>query len=196
MKNNLSFLCFAFILIFPASLKLSAQTLSDAVTKGDTVLALQLIKSGADPNKPDETGSTPLLAACRWGNIPMVKLLLANGANADQPRSGKGRTPLIVACAYYSGITVVKLLIGKGADVNATSNDGSTPLMLAANNAKLDVVEYLLAKGADARKKDLTGLMALDYAQKADPGVFGTAGIKDCQLDKGAVITRLIPLSH
>ena len=35
------------------------------------------------------------------------------------------------------------------ADVNAKASDGLTPLHLAASNDKKDVVELLLAKGAD-----------------------------------------------
>ena len=196
MKKTFPLLFIELILILLFNFRLSAQTVAEVVGRGDTTLALKLIKGGASPNLPDENGTTPLMTACRSGNIPIVTFLLANGATADQPRSPKGRTPLMISCAYYGGITITKLLIVHGADVNASANDGTTPLMLAAKNAKLDVVEYLVSKGANASKKDAAGSIALDYAQKADVSVFGSAGIKDCQLDKAAVIARLTPLTH
>ncbi|MDB5284131.1 MAG: ankyrin repeat family protein [Bacteroidota bacterium] len=174
----------------------SAQALNYAVSIGDTAKALQLLQGGASPNKAEENGSTPFMTACRWGDVPMINILLANGATVYQPRSPKGRTPLMVACAYSGGNTVTKILLHAGADANAVATDGTTALMLAAKNAKLDVVEILLAAGADPLKKDVAGLTALDYAQKADPAVFNQAGIKDCQLNKEAVIARLTPISH
>ncbi len=196
MKKLISLVVMELAITWFLSLALQAQTVAEVINRGDTVLALKLIKGGASPNLPDANGTTPLMTACRSGNMPIVNFLLDNGATADQPRSPKGRTALMITCAYYGGITITKLLIAHGADVNATANDGTTALMLAAKNAKLDVVEYLLAKGANALKKDATGSTALDYAQKADPAVFGSAGYKDCQLNKAAVIARLIPISH
>ena len=64
MKHLFSLLLAAFVLIFLAPTKLSAQTVNEAVIKGDTVLALQLIKGGASPNKADDNGTTPLMNAC------------------------------------------------------------------------------------------------------------------------------------
>ena len=135
------------------------------------------------------------MVACRWNDIPMIKLLLTNGAKPDEPRSAKGRTPLMVACAYYGGITATTLLTKSGADVNIASANGATALMLAAQNAKVDVVEHLLAKGADASKKDATGMTALDYAIKAEITDYTIQSNKDARIDKNATIAKLKSLS-
>lgn len=41
-----------------------------------------LLKSGADPDEPDENGETALHIACRYGQIKLAKIFLEDGANA------------------------------------------------------------------------------------------------------------------
>jgi ankyrin repeat protein len=96
----------------------------------------------------------------------------------------------MITCAYYGGLGICQLLVDHGADVNATAKDGSTPLMLAALTAKITVVAYLLAKGADPDRTDKTGKTALDYAMTADPTTF-PKDMTDTQFDKEKVIDRL-----
>ena len=167
-----------------------AQTLMQAVDKNDTMLALSLIKAGADVNAPDAQGVAPLLKACRWNYVGMVKLLLNNGATVDKPRSKAGRTALMVGAAYSAGITVAKILVEHGADVNAKATDGTTALMLAAKYSKSETVEYLLAHGADATAFDIQGKNALDYAQIATTRI-DPAELPDCRIDKADCIARL-----
>jgi len=185
-----------FIGLLLVTISATAQSLNDAVAKKDTAKALQLIHSGAIVNELDANGSSPLMTACRWADIAMVRLLLNNNAGANEPRSPKGRTPLMVTCAYYGGITITKLLISNGANVNAVANDGTTALMLAAGNAKMDVVEFLVSRGADATLKDSKGLTALDYAAKADVTPYLKESVKDCKIDKDAVIALLTALKN
>jgi ankyrin repeat protein len=168
-----------------------AQTLQQALDKKDTVAALELLKGGSDINGMDSYGSSALMTACRWADEPMVSFILRHGATADNPKSPKGRTCLMIACAYYSGKSICRMLIDKGANVNAAANDGTTPLMLAAQNAKLDVVELLLKAGANPKAKDAAGRTALDYARKADVGDYRKQSVKDTRLDKDAVVKML-----
>ncbi len=168
----------------------NAQTLTEAISAKDTLLIAKLIKEGSDPNVLDSYGTSPLMNACRWANAEIVRTLLSNGATVDSPRSAKGRTPLIVACAYYSGITVCRLLIEHGADVNALTSANETALMLAASNAKVAVVDYLLEKGANPNLKDAKGKTALDYAIAADITEY-IKSMKDTPIDKEAVIATL-----
>jgi ankyrin repeat protein len=61
----------------------------------------------------------------------------------------------------------VNLLLDHGADVNATANDGSTALMLAASCGANDIVRALLSKGAYVTGKFTTnGKTALMLAKE------------------------------
>jgi ankyrin repeat protein len=47
----------------------------------------------------------------------------------------------------------VKTLIEHGAKVDAATTDGATPLYIACQNGQLDVVKYLIEKGANVMQK-------------------------------------------
>jgi uncharacterized protein len=179
------------LLIVCCSLQVFSQTLSEAISKKDSVAAMRLIKSGTDVNAVDANGTSQLMNACRWADEWAVRFLLNHGAKPDYPKSPKGRTPLMVACAYYSGKSICSMLIEKGANVNVTAQDGITSLMLAAENAKLDVVELLLRHGANPNAKDGSGKTAYDYAARADVSEYLKKSVKDTRLDKQAVMDLL-----
>ena len=55
-----------------------------------------------------------------------------------------------------------KALLGAGADINKQTNRGSTPLMLAADWGKIEVVRELLKRGAKKELKNYDGKTAYD----------------------------------
>jgi len=57
-------------------------------------------------------------------------------------------------------------LIKKGADVNKSNRDGETPLMSAAKNGHMAVVELLIRSGANINATDNLGSSAVRYAQR------------------------------
>ena len=179
------------VLIFFTAGDINAQALKLAISKKDTVLAAQLIKEGADPNAKDANGGTILMDLCHFPDIAVARFLLHHGATVNEPRSSKGRTPLMVACAYWCGVDMVKLLVENGAAINAQSQDGTTALMLAAQFEKLDVVNYLLEHGADAGKKNSAGKTALDLARENKVEEYMEKAIKDTKFDKEQTIESL-----
>jgi len=72
-------------------------------------------------------------------------------------------TPLAVAISKGE-IETVKKFVEYGADVNEKSN-GLTPLMYAARYNKVEIIKYLLLKGADRTIKDSQGFTALKHAE-------------------------------
>jgi ankyrin repeat protein len=52
-----------------------------ASRSGDSVAAKALIAAGINVNKAGDLGYTPLHVACMQGDLEMIKLLLANGAD-------------------------------------------------------------------------------------------------------------------
>ncbi len=74
-------------------------------------------------------------------------------------------TPSTLAIAISKGeIETVKKFIENGTKVNKKLN-GLTPLMYAARYNKVEIIEYLLQKGADRDIKDSQGFTALKYAE-------------------------------
>lgn len=63
-----------------------------AIAKGDYVTVQKLIELGEDVNTKSN-GMTPLMYAARFNRINIIKLLLANGANAKL-KCDKGYTAL------------------------------------------------------------------------------------------------------
>lgn len=72
-------------------------------------------------------------------------------------------TPLCNAI-LKGDLAAVKKFVEYGSDVNEMSN-GLTPLMFAARYNKVDILKYLLEKGADKQIKDERGNTALKYAE-------------------------------
>jgi ankyrin repeat protein len=106
-----------------------------------------------------------LIDAAINGKDDAVADLLGKGADKDAVDS-RGRTALYCGC-WKDHKFVVKHLLQAGANVEkANAETGVTPLILAAANGRLNVMELLLQNGADATKRENTGRTAFDAARK------------------------------
>ncbi len=144
-----------------------------------------LLQNGAAVDTPGffyegaVAGQTALMNASAHGNVDLMKMLLAKGANVNTITAEKGMevkngpialgsyTPLLMTATYGSP-AAVELLLDAGAKVNQQDVRGMTPLMLAvaSDHADARVVRLLLDKGADANIKSKLGESALDWAKK------------------------------
>jgi len=173
-------------------LSTQAQSLQEALDKKDTITALQIIKKGYHLDSLDNFGSSILMSNCRYTYDAFpADFLLRHGAKADYPRSAKGRTALIIASAYYGGVSLCRVLLDHGANVNAVTVNGETALMLAASNAKSDLVSYLLQRGADPKLMDKSGKVALDYAKSSKIDDELKKSMKCCEVDIEKTISIL-----
>jgi ankyrin repeat protein len=107
-------------------------------------------------------GETPLMLAAIRGSLPAVKALVKRGAAVNR----KGWTPLHYACSGPDN-GVAAFLIANGAELNARSDNGTTPLMMAARYGNGDLVPLLLKAGAEPRAANEQELTAADFAQRS-----------------------------
>src|SRR5260370_1953689 len=106
-----------------------------------------------------EDGATPFLRAAQSGDVTLMKLLLARGADYKITTTN-GDTAVHVAAGigWVEGVTfewsdaetveAVKLSLDLGLDPNFRDNDGRTALHGAAHKGSNAVVELLVARGA------------------------------------------------
>lgn len=140
--------------------------LFDAVSSADPREVRDAIKSGADPNRPNEDGQTPLLWAVQAANpsLSVIRALLDAGALVDAA-DGDGNTPLIVSVRDES-LPVVEALVKHGADVNSRNKAGDTPLSNASCWGGIKVVTYLLKHGANPLIPDGADVLPVDLARE------------------------------
>ncbi len=148
-----------------------AKAYDSQLTSGETPLLLavrldkikiveMLLDEGADVNKADNTGYTPLITAIQYSDdTKLVDMLLDKDADVNKADNA-GYTPLMFAVSNNNEIIVETLLIAN-ADVDRQDNNGGTALIFAAQYKNSNIINQLLNKGAQVKNSD--GLSAVDY---------------------------------
>ena len=147
-----------------------------------------LINKGADINKTDIGGMSPLAAAVKNNytklaiyllskgadidmhyftviknnNIEILKTLLNSGLNINTTNEDK--TPLLSKAIMWGSYKTAKFLLENGAQVNLPNRYGKTPLMYAAHFKRVEMVRLLLKYHANIHLKTDDGRTVLDYA--------------------------------
>ena len=165
-------------------------------------LAVQLLARGADSNaqlvapllrrhqtRGDRAlgeGATPFMRAAKSGDVTMMRLLLANGADPHRMQAGH-TTALMMAAGLgwragdtdandrgteAEAIDAIALCLTLGLDVNAFNDNGETALHVAVDRGD-EVVKYLAARGAKLDMKDKQGRTPLDRAARGSAEVRG-----------------------
>lgn len=131
--------------------------------EGNIPLMEVFLNAGADINKENTAGEQALLHAVWKGHRAAAEWLLQRGATVNRP--ALRWTPLHYA-AFSGNQDLVSLLLEKGASLDATSPNGSTPMMMAIYGGHPNVARDLLKRGASARIKNDWGDGALEWAVK------------------------------
>ncbi|KAM0884693.1 hypothetical protein ACQ4PT_030826 [Festuca glaucescens] len=128
-----------------------------AVSHEEVTAVRYFLEKGADPNiKDSSNGTASLHEAAALGYDEITQLLLANGANVDEPSSHG--TPLVAAAAHGK-FSSMKILLEHHADPNKVSWEYGTPLTttLYATPDRMDestclkCVKLLVEAGADVK---------------------------------------------
>jgi len=115
---------------------------------GDAELVAALLKAGAQVSAVNDYGATALAEAAAAGDASIIAQLLKAGADANATNR-EGETALMLV-ARTGNIAAAKLLLEAGADVNSTEAwGGQSALMWAAAQLQPDMIDLLLAAGAD-----------------------------------------------
>jgi len=127
-----------------------------------------LLDYGATVEDRGRYGLTALHYAVRGGKLPLIKLLLERGAQANA-LGADGLTPLLHLSKTRSKadpIPVMQLLAAGGADLDARDEKGGTLLMHFTRQGKVDAVQWLLSRGADRHARNNSGKTAADLGRR------------------------------
>jgi hypothetical protein len=129
-----------------------------------------LLEDGADLDKKNNAGQTPLFLACELGHTDIAKLLLDFGANPNLVLDDNGHTVLhyLAEIDWKVSEEIINLLCKSGVDVNKENNTGKTPLhgaFIAAarrstqktDNVSITMVSLLLQNGANPNSESFFG---------------------------------------
>jgi ankyrin repeat protein len=133
-----------------------------AVALGRAETARMQLDAGADPNRWAR-GHTPLTFAVARGQEAMIPVLLAAGADIDDP--GEGELAPLAKAVGKGSLSMTRTLLEAGAAVDlADARLGRTPLHRAAIAGHTELVAALLAHGASVSARDRAGRTPLAHA--------------------------------
>ncbi|KAJ6264017.1 Ankyrin-1 [Drechslerella dactyloides] len=182
-----------------------------AIFGGMTKLVSELIRAGANVNKVDIEGWTPLAVAIDVGDEKMERLLRSHGAKASMmgaevflsviaggdmrrirrlldegvdPNQDDGTFTAMIHAARSGRKRLVDLLHEYGCSVDPVPDVYGNPLGIAAESGDISMTEHLLSLGADPNASNTKNSWALASAARRC-----NIKIVDMLLDAGADVT-------
>lgn len=136
-------------------------SVEDLFALTQALLSDNKIKKKIKLNNKNKEGDTPLLFIAKNNNEKIFKLLVNNGANANESLHilmKNKQTDLVKWLISQKALKKIKL------DVNTENNDGDTPLLIAAQNEDEEMFDLLVQNGANIKAKSKDGRTAREIA--------------------------------
>lgn len=127
-----------------------------ALIHGHGELARELLRRGADHTVVSYLGEEPVGLAAAQNDLETLQQLKEAGAKLD--RSGReGQTPLLAACEA-GAVEAVRWLLQNKARLDRKNREKESALHIAARECHPEIVEALLAAGADLEAESNFGV--------------------------------------
>ena len=110
-----------------------------------------LIIAGSEVDIQDDSGLSPLMIACRFGGLSIVKLLLENGANINAMMDNQVMCPLSLAIEH-GNYEIGRLLIENEARIDVLFEDSKVIWDLFSNITSSDDTQEYKDEGSLYRK--------------------------------------------
>ncbi len=164
MFLRLLFVAFLVAAVSAQTIDADRDALFAAIRRGAAGDVERLIAKGTGPNARDAQGTPAVMAAALFADTHIVELLLKRGADPNLADES-GATALMWSVPDRSK---TQSLLDHGAAVDARSESGRTALLVAASYpGTVDLLQLLLARGADLRAQDRAGTTALALAVRS-----------------------------
>lgn len=136
-----------------------------AANSGYGDLAMELAGQGVERDTNTGQAYSALSLAAYFGHIDAVRRLLESGSDPDTQVGGWYNA--LHHAVKKDNLELARTLLTGGANPNigVTARRGETPLMMAAENGNITMMELLISMGATTDSIDLMGKNATDYAE-------------------------------
>ncbi|GAA0140937.1 ion channel [Lithospermum erythrorhizon] len=124
-----------------------------AASVGSIECVLLLLDYGADPNRKDSDGSVPLWDAILGKHDGVIKTLVDNGASLSTGNTGQ------FACyaVEHGNLDLLQEIVKFGGNVTQMTCSGTTALHAAISEGNVDIVKFLVDRGAGIDNPDVHG---------------------------------------
>jgi ankyrin repeat protein len=144
--------------------------LADAAAVDDVAAVASLLAEDVDVDARTADGFTPLHLAAFFDAPYTAALLIRSGADVDAVAESPTRVAPLHSGVAGRSTPVVLALLAAGASTDVVQQGGFTALMAAAQHGDDQLVDLLLAAGADPARLTSDGRSAADLAEAAGWG--------------------------
>ncbi|KAI6654558.1 Ankyrin-3-like [Oopsacas minuta] len=189
-----------------------------ATEEGHCHIVKELLAHGADINAYNRYHNTALHYAVNTGNIEMISILLENGINIKIANNesktafrlinrqnvllkmlekgvlpdNPGQYGLLHSAAENGFLNEICTMLESEIDVDVKDDNGYTPLMLAANRGRVDVVELFYRNRADVNVRSNRGWTAIMLATKNNDRRMISLLLQNGAILAGSALTNMI----